>query len=193
MVLPLTYFGNPILRQKGDPVPKITPELEQFIEDMFDTMEKHRGIGLASQQVGRTIQLTVIDIRPVEDRPSTLELDGEEVDPHSIMPLILLNPEIKPLAAEVNGPEGCLSFPEIYGDVSRPEKIQVKAQNEHNEPVEFVCGGLLARCVQHETDHLHGILFTDRMDREAKADLREELDALQKATKAALVEADQDQ
>ena len=186
MVLPLTYFGNPILRQKGDPVPEVTPDLEQFIEDMFDTMEEHRGIGLASQQVGRAIQLTVIDIRPAEDRPSTLELNGEEADPHTIMPLVLLNPEIEPLAAEVNGPEGCLSFPEIYGDVSRPEKIRVKAQNENNEPVEFVCGGLLARCVQHETDHLHGILFTDRMDRDAKADLREELDALQKATKADL-------
>ena len=69
----------------------------------------------------------------------------------------------------------------------------MKALNERNEPVDFVCGGLLARCVQHETDHLHGILFTDRMDRESKADLREELDALQKATKAALVEADRDQ
>ena len=189
MVLPLTYFGNPILRQKGDPVLEITPELEQFIKDMFDTMEKHRGIGLASQQVGRPIQLTVIDIRPVEDRPSTLELNEEEADPNSIMPLVLLNPKIEPLAPEVSGPEGCLSFPEIYGDVSRPEKIRVKALNEHNEPIEFVCGGLLARCVQHETDHLHGILFTDRMDRDTKAKLREELDAIQKATKATLAEA----
>ena len=189
MVLPLTYFGNPILRQKGDPVLEITPELEQFIKDMFDTMEKHRGIGLASQQVGRPIQLTVIDIRPVEDRPSTLELNEEEADPNSIMPLVLLNPIIEPLAPEVSGPEGCLSFPEIYGDVSRPEKIRVKALNEHNEPIEFVCGGLLARCVQHETDHLHGILFTDRMDRDTKAELRDELDAIQKATKATLAEA----
>ena len=189
MVLPLTYFGNPILRQKGEPVLEITPELEKFIKDMFDTMEKHRGIGLASQQVGRPIQLTVIDIRPVEDRPSTLELNGEEADPNSIMPLVLLNPIIEPLAPEVSGPEGCLSFPEIYGDVSRPEKIRVKALNEHNEPIEFVCGGLLARCVQHETDHLHGILFTDRMDRDTKAELRDELDAIQKATKATLAEA----
>lgn len=190
MVLPLTYFGNPVLRQKGDSVSEITPELEQFIEDMFDTMKEHRGIGLASQQVGRAIQLTVIDIRSVKDRPSTLELEGKEADPHSIMPLVLLNPEIEPLTPEVSGPEGCLSFPEIYGDVSRPETIRVKARNERNEPIEFVCGGLLARCVQHETDHLHGILFTDRMDRETKADLREELDALQKATKADLAEAD---
>ena len=82
-----------------------------------------------------------------------------------------------------------MSFPEIYGDVSRPEKIRVKALNERNEPIEFVCGGLLARCVQHETDHLHGILFTDRMDRDTKAELREELDAIQKATKATLAEA----
>lgn len=189
MILPLTYYGNPVLRQKGALVEDITPELQELIDDMFETMEEYRGIGLAAQQVGRPIQLTVIDISPVEDRPSTLELDGEEKDPKSFMPLVLLNPKIEPLGSEDKGGEGCLSFPELYGEVSRPGKIRVNALNRQGEPIEFICGGLLARCVQHETDHLHGILFIDRMDSEDKAELREELDMLQKKTKADLGES----
>lgn len=190
MVLPLTYYGNPILREKGVPVDNITPELSQLIEDMLDTMKEYRGIGLAAQQIGKTIQLTVIDIRAVEDRPSTLELDGEEADPHSIMPLVLLNPEIEHLGPEETGTEGCLSFPEIYGDISRPRRIHLKALSENGEPTDFICGGLLSRCIQHETDHLHGILFIDRMDREAKAGIKEDLDELLKQTKAELTGAE---
>ena len=86
MVLPLAYYGNPVLREKGARVEGVTEELASFVDDMFETMEEYRGIGLAAQQVGRALQLTVIDIRPVEDRPSTLELDGKEADPHSLMP-----------------------------------------------------------------------------------------------------------
>ena len=183
MVLPLTYYGNPVLRQKGEPVESITPELTQLIEDMFDTMEEYRGIGLAAQQIGQAIQLTVIDIRAAEDRPSTLELNGEEADPHSIMPLVLLNPEIEHLGPEETGPEGCLSFPEIYGDISRPGRIRIKARNVKGKLTDFICGGLLSRCIQHETDHLHGILFIDRMDRETKTELKEKLDELLEQTK----------
>tara|TARA_B100001123_G_scaffold80492_1_gene91497 strand:- start:4385 stop:4960 length:576 start_codon:yes stop_codon:yes gene_type:complete len=186
MILPLAYYGNPILRKKGDQIKSITPEIEKLIEDMVDTMNENRGIGLAAQQVGEALQLTVIDIRPVEDRPSTLELDGKEADPNSIMPLVLLNPEIEPLSSEVMGPEGCLSFPEIYADIGRPEKIRVTSLNEDGKTIKFVCGGLLSRCIQHETDHLHGILFTDRMDRKTKADIREDLEKLQSHTKAEL-------
>ena len=187
MILPLTYYGNPVLREKGALVKSVTPELEEFIENMFETMEEHRGIGLAAQQVGRAIQLTVIDIRTAENRPSTLEIDGEEADPNSLMPLVLINPEVTPLNDPVIGPEGCLSFPEIYSDVTRPEQVRVKAMGVHGKPIKFVCGGLLARCIQHETDHLHGILFIDRMDRASKTDeLREDLELLQKKTKANL-------
>ena len=87
------------------------------------------------------------------------------------------------------GPEGCLSFPEIFADVTRPEFVEVKAMNEAGKPVEFRCGGLLARAVQHEGDHLNGILFIDRMDKKSKDELRAELDALQAETKAALQQA----
>ena len=186
MDLPLIYYGDPVLRAKGATVEAVTPEIEQLIADMLETMKKYRGIGLAAQQVGRKIQLTVIDIRAAENRPSTLELDGEEADPNSIMPIALMNPKITPLNDPVSGPEGCLSFPEIFGDISRPEKIRVQAMGREGESMEFVCGGLLARCVQHETDHLHGILFVDRMDRATKADIRDDLNALQEKTKAEL-------
>lgn len=184
MILPVVKYGTPVLRQKGTSVETITPEIKQLIADMFETMYATKGIGLAAQQVGKAIQLTVIDVRGVEDRPSTLELEGKPVDVDKFMPLVLINPEIKPLNDPIAGPEGCLSFPELYGDVLRPESVAVTALNEKGKPIEFRCGGLLGRAVQHETDHLNGILFIDRMDRKSKNEIREELDILQAETKA---------
>lgn len=186
MILEVIKYGNPVLRQKGARIEALTPETTQLIADMFETMYVTKGIGLAAQQVGKTLQLTVLDLRGVEDRPSTLELDGKPADVDAFMPLVLINPEIKPLNDPVAGPEGCLSFPELYGDVLRPESIEVKALNEKGKPIAFRCGGLLARAVQHETDHLNGILFIDRMDRKSKAEIRDELDMLQAETKALL-------
>ncbi len=186
MILPVVKYGTPVLRQKGTPIEAVTSEIKQLIADMFETMYATKGIGLAAQQVGKALQLTVLDLRGVEDRPSTLELDGKPADVEKFMPLVLINPEIKPLNDPVAGPEGCLSFPELYGDVLRPESVAVKALNEKGKPVEFRCGGLLARAVQHETDHLNGILFIDRMDRKSKNEIREELDLLQAETKAQL-------
>lgn len=186
MILPVVKYGTPVLRQKGTPIEAVTSEIKHLIADMFETMYATKGIGLAAQQVGKALQLTVLDLRGVEDRPSTLELDGKPADVEKFMPLVLINPEIKPLNDLVAGPEGCLSFPELYGDVLRPESVAVKALNEKGKPVEFRCGGLLARAVQHETDHLNGILFIDRMDRKSKNEIREELDLLQAETKAQL-------
>ena len=186
MILPVIKYGHPALRQKGIPIEAVTPEIEAFIEDMFDTMHDANGIGLAAQQVGRAIQLTVIDVSEITDRPSTLMLDGTEVDVEEFMPLILINPEITPVNEPESGPEGCLSFPEIYAEITRPETVDVNALNENGEPIEFRCGGLLAKAVQHETDHLHGILFIDRMDRATKDELRSELEALHQATKKEL-------
>jgi peptide deformylase len=186
MILEVTKYGNPVLRQKGARIESITPEIKQLIADMFETMYATKGIGLAAQQVGRALQLTVIDVRGVTDRPSTLKLDGQPAEVDAFMPLVLINPELTPLNDPVLGPEGCLSFPELYGDVLRPEAVAVKALNHQGEPIEFQCGGLLARAVQHETDHLNGILFIDRMDRKSKNEIRAELDFLQAETKAAL-------
>jgi len=186
MILPVVKYGSPVLRQKGARIEKITPEIKQLIADMFETMHANHGVGLAAQQVGRALQLTVIDVREATDRPSTLELDGQPADVAKIMPLVLINPEFTAVGEPVKGGEGCLSFPEIYGEISRPESVFVRALNENGETIEFRCGGLLARAVQHETDHLNGILFIDRMDKKTKAELQPELDELQAETKAAL-------
>jgi peptide deformylase len=186
MVLPILKYGHPALRQKGARVEKITPPIKQLIEDLFETMYAASGVGLAAQQVGHALQLTVIDVRGIKDRPSTLEINGKSADVDGFMPLVLLNPSITPAANPVSGPEGCLSFPEMYAEIARPESVQVVGMNEKNERIEFRCGGLLARAVQHEADHLHGILFIDRMSNEIKRDLKPQLDQLQDASKEEL-------
>ena len=186
MVLPIVKYGHPILRKKGVPVDAITPEIRQLAMDMLETMRDAKGVGLAAQQVGQAIQLAVFDVREVKDRPSWLELDGQRADVDRFMPLVLINPEIQPAAPPIDGPEGCLSFPEIYNDVCRPEAVDVTARNEKGERVGFRCGGLLARAIQHEADHLNGILFIDRMSAEKKNEIRGELEVLQANTKAEL-------
>jgi len=153
---------------------------------MFETMEANKGVGLAAQQIGQALQLTVIDVTGITDRPSTLELHGQPTDISALMPLVLINPEVTPAGDVVKGGEGCLSFPEIYADIERPGLVDVKALNQKGQPIEFRCGGLLARAVQHETDHLNGLLFIDRMDKQVKLELKEELDELQAVTKAEL-------
>jgi len=186
MILDVVKFGTPVLRQKGARIEEVTPKVKKLIDDMLETMYAAKGIGLAAQQVGAAIQLTVIDVRGATDRPSTLELAGKPSDPNEFMPLVLINPEVKPTGKAVGGPEGCLSFPEIFADIIRPESVDVKALNQEGRPIEFHCGGLLARVVQHETDHLHGILFIDRMDIDSKEELRSALADLQAESKAAL-------
>jgi peptide deformylase len=186
MNLEVVKYGHPALRQKGARIEKITPEIEALVEAMQEAMRLHKGIGLAAQQVGRALQLTVLDLRGVTDRPSTLKLEGKEADPLSIMPLVLINPEVKPTGETVTAPEGCLSFPEIYADIARPGTAEVRALNEKGRTIEFSCGGLLARAIQHENDHLNGILFIDRMSRSEKDDLKPKLEELHAATKEAL-------
>jgi peptide deformylase len=186
MVLPIVMYGTPVLRQKGTRVASVTPTIKKLIADMLETMYAYKGIGLAAQQVGVPIQLTVIDVRGVTDRPSSLEIKGAPVDVASFMPLVLINPEITPVGQAVEGPEGCLSFPEIFADITRPDVVDIKALDAEGESLEFRCGGLLARAAQHETDHLHGILFIDRMDKKTKEELRPDLEDLQAETKSKL-------
>ena len=186
MILPIVKYGHPVLRQKGAPVPELTPEIRGLITDMLETMHAGSGVGLAAQQVARPIQLAVFDVREVPDRPSTLEIGGQAVAPADYMPMVLVNPEVKPAGAPAAGAEGCLSFPEIYADIVRPESIEVRALDREGKPLQFRCGGLLARAIQHEHDHLHGILYIDRMSTETKQQLKPELDKLQASTKAEL-------
>lgn len=187
MILEIVKYGHPVLRQKGARVEKIDAGIKQLIADMLETMHSAKGVGLAAQQVGRALLLTVLDVRGVTDRPSTFQREGgQEEDGNAAMPLVLINPEVKPLGESVTGPEGCLSFPEIFADISRPAMAQVRAMNENGETIQFQCGGLLSRAIQHELDHLNGVLFIDRMARADKEDLKPELDELQALTKASL-------
>lgn len=186
MVLPIVKYGEPVLRQKGARIEKITPEIKKLIADMFDTMKQARGVGLAAQQVGQALQLCIIDVREVTDRPSTLELNGKESDPNDFMPLTLINPTFATHGDPVEGPEGCLSFPEVYADIPRPPDIEVTATDGAGKELKFKCGGLLARAIQHEYDHLQGILFIDRMSRQSKLENKADIDAIQAETKERL-------
>jgi len=186
MILKVVKYGNPVLRKKGARIESVTAEIKKLIADMFETMYAYKGVGLAAQQVGHAVQLTVIDVRGVTDRPSSLEIKGEPVDVAEFMPLVLINPELTLVGEKAAGPEGCLSFPEVFAEITRPQLVDVKASNEKGKPIEFRADGLLSRAIQHEWDHLHGILFIDRMDKKTKEELRPDLDVLQVETKAEL-------
>ncbi len=186
MVLSVVKYGDPVLRQRGAPIAKLDDALRRLVADMFDTMYSAKGIGLAAQQVGQAVQLAVLDLRGVKDRPSQLWLQGHPADVDAFMPLVLINPVIRPVGDAHEGPEGCLSFPEIYGEIVRPSEVEVSALNERGESFEFRAGGLLSRAIQHEVDHLNGLLFIDRMSTSVRNEVRDEVDQLQAETKKSL-------
>ena len=126
--------------------------------------------------------MTVLDISQVEDRPSTMKLNGRNIAPETAMPLVLINPQIDLGGETEMGTEGCLSFPEITGEIERAKSITVRAQNLDGDPIEIETTGFLARAIQHEVDHLKGILFIDRMSSAAKTSLSSKLKRLQKET-----------
>jgi peptide deformylase len=183
MILPILQYGDPMLRAKGERIENIDNRVRELAANMIGTMHAAHGVGLAAQQVGEALQLTVLDISAVEDRPSTLKVSGKDVDPKSAMPIVLINPEVELRGEMEVGLEGCLSFPEITGDIERAESVLVRAQTLEGEMFQLEASGLLARAIQHEHDHLHGILFIDRMNSAAKAALSSRLKRLQKETK----------
>lgn len=142
-LLDIHVLGSPILRQETERVDQITSELRRLVDDMFDTMEAAKGVGLAAPQVGRRERLTVVDADDTR--------------------LVLFNPEIVLLEGKVKGEEGCLSIPEVYADVERAARVVVRAQDIDGKWFEVEGSELLGRCLQHEIDHLHGKLFTDRL------------------------------
>ena len=184
MIRTVVRYGHPVLRQKGKRVEKVTPAIKLLIQDLVETMHAAKGIGLAAQQIGEAVQVTVLDVRTL-NRPSTLELNGQSVNADDYMPMVLINPGVTPLGELVSGPEGCLSFPEVFADINRTEAALVTALNAAGEQIEFRCGGLLARAIQHEVDHLNGILFIDRMDSITKRGLKAQLAELQATTRDA--------
>jgi peptide deformylase len=180
MVLPIVKYGNPVLRAKGAEIHDVDETVKKLASDMLETMRAANGVGLAAQQVGVPVQLTVIDVTGVEDRPSEMFIGGEPVKPADHMPLVLLNPVLELGEDEEEGTEGCLSFPDLSADIVRADHVRLTAKTL--DGTKFVCEatGLLSRALQHEVDHLNGILFIDRMTSAARAGMAGKLKRLQK-------------
>jgi peptide deformylase len=147
--LQIHTLGDRVLRQPAKRVSKVDDELRQTAKEMLQTMYSSDGIGLAAPQVGIHKQLIVVDCEP--DKPE-------------VPPMILINPEIKNYGPELaKDQEGCLSVPEVYMDVERPEAVEVSYRDENGRPRTIKANGLLARVIQHEIDHLNGVMFVDRI------------------------------
>ena len=167
-ILPITLCGDKILRKKAAKVTVINNQLIKLISDMFDTMHNANGIGLAANQVGANKQIIVIDISRVEDYEDT-------------KPLTLINPKIIAKSEEtIIYEEGCLSIPDQHAEVIRPKIITIEFQDANLNTHTIEAGDLLARVIQHEYDHLQGILFTDIVDEETKKRLKKPLIKIKK-------------
>jgi peptide deformylase len=186
MALKIVYYNEPILHQKGEKIAAFDAELVRLTGEMIDAMHTAGGIGLAAQQIGLARQICVVDLRE-SDEDFTWEIDGARPPLDLFMPLALVNPQLAPVPKTPSTifEEGCLSFPKIRGDVVRPDAIVVTFHDERGVPHVLKCDGLFARCIQHEVDHLNGVLFIDRMDKNTRAGVDEAVRALARATKAA--------
>jgi peptide deformylase len=142
-LLPIHVLGSPILRQETTPVADFGSAFQQLVDDMFETNRAASGVGIAAPQVGRAERLTVVEIK------------GQ--------PLVLANPEIVEREGTIKWEEGCLSIPEVYGEVTRSARVVVRAYDRHGAPFEIEGEELLGVCLQHEIDHLHGRLFIDHL------------------------------
>lgn len=152
-ILPIVIAPEPVLKQKALPVEKVDDGIRQLLDDMLDTMYNAHGIGLAANQVGVLKRVIVVDVA---------EREGHDRG----APMKLINPEIVSASAETNVyQEGCLSLPQQYGDVTRPAEVHVRYLDEQGKPQELHAKGLLATCIQHEIDHIDGILFVDHLSK----------------------------
>ncbi|ASV66001.1 MULTISPECIES: peptide deformylase [Cytobacillus] len=154
----IVMYPNTILEEKCTPVTVFDKKLVRLLNDMYDTMIEFDGVGLAAPQIGLNKRIAIVDI---EDEHGTIEM---------------INPEVIETSGEQTDPEGCLSFPGIYGDVTRPSFVKIKAFNRKGKPYEFAAEGFLARAILHEIDHLDGILFTTKVSRYIEAEELERLD-----------------
>lgn len=152
MILPVYAYGQPVLKKKGEEIDKDYPELEKLIENMWETMYEADGVGLAAPQIGRAIRLFIVDTVQIQD-------EGEE---DKGIKMVFINAEkIEEAGNPWSYEEGCLSIPDVRGDVERPSQLKIRFQDENFETHEVVLTGMNARVVQHEYDHIEGILFTE--------------------------------
>lgn len=171
MILPIVAFGTPVLKQKAKEISKDHEGLQDLIENMFETMYEASGVGLAAPQIGKSIRLFIVDASPFEEDEPELK-DFQQV---------FINPEIlEEEGEEWDFNEGCLSIPHIREDVSRKPKIRIRYQDEHFDTYEEEFEGVAARIIQHEYDHIEGVLFTDYLSPLKKRLLKRKLSDIAK-------------
>ena len=178
MILPIVAYGENILKTKAVNISSGYPELKKLINDMWETMYNANGVGIAAPQIGKSIRLFVIDASPFsEDK----EISDDEISTLKNFKKVFINPEIiDETGDEWNFMEGCLSIPNIREDIKRKEKITIKYYNESFEEIELDLQGLAARVVQHEYDHIEGVLFTDKLSSLKKKLLKGKLNDISK-------------
>lgn len=183
-MLRITHYGERVLTRKGAEITVFDDALADLADAMVETMYEADGIGLAAQQIDQAILLCVVDVAfEGAEVDFHYELDGKSPPIDLIMPMALVNPRIQRVSEEKDVlEEGCLSFPGIRGEVWRPTAIEVEYQDLDGEVHRLKCDGIFARCIQHEVDHLNGILFTERMDSKTRKALKAELKQLKDAT-----------
>ena len=180
MIREIVHYDAPVLRAKGREIGPITPAIQSLVDNLLDTMRHARGVGLAAQQIGEALQMAVIDITGVKERPSKMWIKGKPVDPEAFMPLVLINPVLKPTKTKIVSHEGCLSFPALTLDIPRAQRVAVKTRTLDGGLFEFDAGGLLSRAVLHEVDHLHGKLFIDDLSAQERRAVREDLECIKR-------------
>ena len=158
MILKVFKYGEKVLREKAEPVAVVDDRLRKLADDMLETMHKAKGVGLAAEQVGRTERMCVIDIPEGCEEP-----EDEAFNAAVSMPLRLFNPEIIAREGSQRDKEGCLSFPNVGGTLTRAAQVSCQYLDENNMPQVITARGFLARALQHEIDHLNGILYIDHM------------------------------
>ncbi len=178
MILDIVQYGEPVLRKKCVSVSQVDSELEKLVADMIETMEDAEGIGLAAPQIGVDIRLAVVDVSPDPESVSFFKVDGEDAEMADHMPLVFINPELELSGPKESESEGCLSIQEVRAKVNRPTVVKARLPQLDGSVKVIESDGLLARAIQHEVDHLNGILFTDRLSTTGKTRLRKKLKEL---------------
>lgn len=162
MILPIYVYGQPVLRERAAEVEGDSLELQRFIDDMIETMHAASGVGLAAPQVGRALRVFVADLSPYAD--DLADDNGGDVPDYARGPLVFINPELElDEDDEVDAEEGCLSIPDLRETVRRPDRLRVRFLDREFRPREIRAEGQLARVVQHEADHLDGVLYLDHL------------------------------
>ena len=178
MILEITQYGNPVLRKKCREVVEVTDELKQLGEDLIETMVSAQGIGLAAPQVDRDIQMAVVDVSHDPECITYLRVDGEVATLEGLMPLVFINPVLEFGSTKESATEGCLSIEGINAEIRRPSEVKATLQTLDGLTIVVETDGLLSRAIQHEVDHLNGVLFVDRLTAAAKISIRRKLKQL---------------